>query len=82
MIIIECFASLFTILAQWYFAKGDARTGVKLALTGQCFWLEFIFGFGFDTPIHYGLIPADLTIGAIHLRAFIRQWTYFGAKRN
>ena len=82
MIIIECFASLFTILAQWYFSKSDAKTGVRLALIGQLFWLEFIFGFGFDTPIHYGLIPADLTIGIIHLRAFIRQKNYLDAKKR
>ena len=44
--------------------------------------LWFIFGFGFDTPIHYGLIPADLTIGIIHLRAFIRQKNYLDAKKR
>jgi|TARA_Y100000310_G_scaffold120651_1_gene119430 hypothetical protein len=76
MLVIECMASLFTILAQWFFSKGNSVTGVRLALIGQCFWIEFIFGFGFpDLPIHYGLIPADLTIGAIHLRAFVKQVT-------
>ena len=74
MLVIECLASLFTILAQWFFSKGNAKTGVRFALVGQCFWLEFIFGFGFpDLPIHYGLIPSDLTIGVIHLRDFIKQ---------
>jgi len=77
MLIVECFASFFTILAQWFFSNGRAVAGVKFALVGQIFWLEFIFGFGFpDLPIHWGLLPADLTIGIIHLRAFIRQVKY------
>jgi len=73
MIVIEIFASIFTILAQYLFTK-KSDWGVRVALIGQVFWLWFIFGIGFpNEPIHYGLIPADGVIACIHLRAFIKQ---------
>ena len=70
MIWVQLSASVFTLLAIWFFTNKYEYWGTRTGFIGQCFWLWVIFG---NDPPLWGLLPADGVIFFLYIKRVIKD---------
>jgi hypothetical protein len=69
----ELFATVFTVAAMWNYSNRRVMWGALMGLTSQVGWWGVMIVGGL-----WGLIPINLIMAGIHMRAIWKEWKYYG----